>query len=293
MILHDGVNYERTKFQQSLTSSRITLDGTNAWIGHSLGKVVDSTDHRVCFREVVEGVPASYVNFVFVAVIDVVATYADAGWHGSENDLGKVPEILLLDSSRIRALNAHFVKDVLSAIIMTTVVTTFEQTLPRLFDGAAFLNSVAAIQEILLQTPPTPGAPQQAIELVVQATPPTHQDSLRAMLIKNVKSTSAVYPVMSKVSSYAWYHFSRGGAVPASVRFPDCAKFLFPAMKKNAESLAAFVILNNKVHVMRYNSIITAAAKTIVDTRARNEQINAIVLEGDKAVENDGSAASG
>jgi hypothetical protein len=132
---------------------------------------------------------------------------------------------------------------------------------------------MATMQQVVLNHAPKPSAPQRTIALVLKAAadvlPPAYTDSLRVMLDKNVKTSSMVFPVMSKIVRNAWYHLARGDALPAHVRFPECAMFLFPTMEKNARSLAAIVTLNNTVHVERYNAIITAAVKTIVETNAR------------------------
>jgi hypothetical protein len=287
------VNYERRHFRLKIVSNKITIVGTTAWIEKSLARVADFADYRVCFREIIEGVPAAYLNLSYVSVLDVVEFYGGAEWHGKGTDLGKVPETLLLDSSRIRVLNAFFLTDVLTAIVMMTAELKCRQVLGI---GPVLLPCIANIQRIILENPPRPGAPEQIIEMVIHASATllslTHQASLRAILVKNVMPTSGVYSVMSKVMRNAWYHYARRENVPSHVGFPECARFLMPVIQKHASSLAKVVELNLKVHVERYNAIITATATTIVATRAQNERINAAVLEGDRAVENDGSEGS-
>jgi hypothetical protein len=114
-----GNNYERHKFALKLAAGTITLAATATWLGESLGRVSESTDYRVCFRDIVEGVPAAYVDLINVAVIDLVANH------------GTIPETLLLDSNRIKALNSHLNTDVVSAVIITTVELLYR----RLFEG--------------------------------------------------------------------------------------------------------------------------------------------------------------
>jgi hypothetical protein len=82
------------------------------------------------------------------------------------------------------------------------------------------------------------------------------------MLDKNVKNTSGVYRAMIKVFRRVWFNLVMNQDRNAC-KVPGCTKMLLPEVEKHSSSLVAVSRLNKRVHVTRYNDLITKAAALI------------------------------
>ena len=81
------------------------------------------------------------------------------------------------------------------------------------------------------------------------------------MLDKNVQKTSTVYLTMTKIIKRVWFDVITNKHLPTTCQLPRAAKSLLPEIKKHTSGLRGIIYLNLRVHGVRYNQCILAAAR--------------------------------
>mmetsp|Transcript_23312 Transcript_23312/g.58437 ORF Transcript_23312/g.58437 Transcript_23312/m.58437 type:complete len:1029 (+) Transcript_23312:225-3311(+) len=259
VIREHGVEYEKSHFVKKLDKGTVTLDRTKTWIAHTLSELVDKKDPRVAVQDLAQGKPEDFEVVLYIAMVDLIADYPN--WGGvlrGQGDEDVVPETMMLDLLRIKALNMHFHTDVVSSVIL---VTTEVECREQIQDLAVRAKLFKEVQDIVIKNPPKPNAPRVTIRLVMNALQGhVDQAKLETILDKNVKRSSAVHAAMKKIFKKVWYHLIKDKEVHPSCNVPECARPLLAEVSKHASSLAAVALHNKKVHVTRYNPIIIKAA---------------------------------
>jgi hypothetical protein len=214
---------------------------------------VRNQDSRL--TKLIQGNPEEVEAVLYTSVVQLIAHFAHWGL--------SLPETMILDELRLKALSAYFHVDVVSSIIL---VTTTQKLREFVEDASERKRLVESVRDIVLEKPPKPTAPRHTINLLVDdlgnTLAPEHLAHVRAILEKNVKKKSAVYASMIKLFRSVWVHIllHPDKDLPASI-VPDCVRFLLPGAKKRLEILSRIVRLNKSVHTHRYNDIIITAAK--------------------------------
>lgn len=154
MIRQHGVEYAQSHFQRKLDAKTITLDRTQNWIAHTVTQLQQQKDPLLDIGDVA----ALYRGVVRVSIVDLVIRWpanggrvdanvggSPAGSGGSGQRVGDggmarddvrggskgpvrrkegeedLPETMMLDRLRVKALSVHFHSDVIAAIILTQV----------------------------------------------------------------------------------------------------------------------------------------------------------------------------
>jgi len=265
VIREHGVEYEKSHFVKKLEKNLITLDRTKLWVTHTLCDIVLTSDPRVVVADLPKGKPEDFEVVLYIAMVNLIADYPN--WGGlqrgaSEEDL--VPETMMLDLLRIKALNMHFHTDVVSSVIL---VTAEAQCLLNIKDASLRSDLFKAVQDVVVKNPPKPNNPRVTIRLAMnvlqRGMTQTMLDACQNLMEKNVKKSSAVHNAMTKIFKRVWYHLVKDKTVPATCNVPECAKPLLVEVAKHTGSLAAVALHNKKVHVTRYNDIIKTAGDAI------------------------------
>lgn len=281
VIQDHGITYEKTQFQKHLDSGSRTLEATRLWLAH----------HRRQ-RQAPDGCS---VQFVASAIVDLVVQYPHwGGVQRSRADFDKIPETLLLDLLRIKALNAHFHTDVMCIVATLTVASwsSEQQQLMAIPPGAA--GRVAAI---LRESPPKPLNPAESLRNVraklVEEEEGVSEEAAAAaceLIAKHLRRSHAVYAAMVstggaklcfallhrltcayvcaqvKVLQKYWTsvlveglrNTSEEPAVPVPPSIPEAARTLLHDSKVHAMELVPVANVNIKVHAERYREIMLA-----------------------------------
>jgi hypothetical protein len=197
-----------------------------------------------------------YEVIYYVAIVTLV----------SGEEVGNVPETMLLDTERLVVLNTQFHSHVVSAIILTACSRAI-----YLEPGWGTLGwtgkVMETVQQLVMEYPPHPTTPQKTVGLVmeelVRQVPAEYvvrvQTALQPLLDVNLQTTSMVYQAMVKSYKRVWYHVIR--SLPAERNIPQCAMLLLPGLMENATNLTALALLSINVHTQRYNDIISDVVK--------------------------------
>ena len=268
VVRDHGVQYERTHFEKKLAAGTITLQHTQKWVKYTVERLVRTKDARVPIERLKAG--HGYDTVFHVAMTDLVVEFPH--WGGTPRGIGRqeeIPETLLLDSLRIKALNAHFHTDVTSAVMLATV----EQAMRRCIqDPTVRMDVCKTVAEMVASKPPKPHEPSGAIEMVMAELTghisPVDMGMVRTLLQKHVQKSHLVYLHMVKNFKNHWYEILRrsalnpGSAVSANcVRVPDMAKRVVLDTEKHAMNLSLIAMLNKKVHSRYYDTMIADAVK--------------------------------
>lgn len=130
VIRQHGVEYEKSHFAKKLASGAIGMDRTIKWIRHTSEhlqqlqnkSLVDITRPKQTASLVPLDLSAKYESIMILAQVDLLADFPN--WGGERREgarKNEVPETMMLDLLRIKALGALFHTEVLSAIIMTQI----------------------------------------------------------------------------------------------------------------------------------------------------------------------------
>lgn len=271
VIREHGVEYEKSHFVRKLDKGTITLKHTKTWIAHTLAELVATKDARVQVADLAEGKPEDFEVVLYVAMVNLIADYPN--WGGvlrGQGDKDVVPETMILDLMRIKALNMHFHTDVVSSVILATVEMQCREHIKDVHLRAEVFK---AVQDVVVKNPPKPNSPRVTIRIVMEtlkrAMTKPMLDACQMMLDKNVKRSSAVHAAMTKIFKKVWYHLIKDKDIPASCNVPECARPLLVEVQKHSASLSVVVLHNKKVHVTRYNPIIKAAGDEISKSVAK------------------------
>lgn len=127
-IRQHGIEYAKTCFAKKLASGAITMKFTDKWIRHTVEQLLRGEKSSVVDLSVIkpDSVPANlsalYEATVRNGIVDLVVEYPN--WGGEKRGRGRedeIPETLMLDLLRVKALNVHFHTDVVSSVILTQV----------------------------------------------------------------------------------------------------------------------------------------------------------------------------
>jgi hypothetical protein len=129
-IRQRGVNYEISHFDEKIDKGTITMERTNKWIKHTVEQLLQHKDPVVNIKCMLNSETRSqrsimgetFEMVVHDALVSLVTEYPN--WGGEKRGKDKedeLPETMMLDLLRVKALNVHFHTDVVSAIILTQV----------------------------------------------------------------------------------------------------------------------------------------------------------------------------
>mmetsp|Transcript_6055 Transcript_6055/g.14576 ORF Transcript_6055/g.14576 Transcript_6055/m.14576 type:complete len:1063 (-) Transcript_6055:927-4115(-) len=261
VIREHGVEYEKSHFVKKLDKGTIGLDRTRQWIKHTVAELQTARDARVSVQDLAKGRPEDFEVVLYVAMVNLIADYPN--WGGvlrGKSDEDLVPETMMLDLLRIKALNMHFHTDVVSSVIL---VTTELQCREEISDATVRADIFRQVQDIVVNNPPKPNSPRVTIKLVMAALAKAMDkptlDACQTMLEKNVKRASPVHNAMTKIFKKVWYYLIKDRDAEPPCKVPDCARPLLTEVRKHSASLATVALHNKKVHVTRYNPIIKAS----------------------------------
>ena len=169
VIREHGVEYERNHFNRKLANGSVTLELTVKWIRHTMQHIVHSNDQRVSLANLQEGSHSAYEHFLQIAMVSLVAEYPHWGGEQRSDSLSTgqlVPETLLNDLIRVKALNAHFHTDVLCAAILITVES---EVRARMLDGIMRSQLLKTVSDTVMSMLPRPGDATHCIKAVTGA----------------------------------------------------------------------------------------------------------------------------
>jgi hypothetical protein len=197
VIREHGIEYERCHFQRKLGTEKVGLTLTEEWIRHTVSRVIDTNDARVSREGLVAGTHRDYEAVLHVGMSELVAEYPHWGEPEHKSTEDAVPETLGLDALRIRALNAHFHADVLSAVILVTADQVVKQ---RVRDAATRAQVLCSVSEAVMGRPPKPHNARYTVDAVMNVLVGAilEQDlaGVRGLIEKHVNRTHAVYAYM-------------------------------------------------------------------------------------------------
>jgi hypothetical protein len=128
VIRQHGVDYEKSHFAKKMANGTITMARTDRWIRHTVEQLLLQGDRAPvelrggAIPQQLADLPARYEGVAHAALVDLVADYPN--WGGEKRGKARedeLPETMMLDLLRVKALNVHFHTDVVSAIILTQV----------------------------------------------------------------------------------------------------------------------------------------------------------------------------
>ena len=195
VIREHGVEYERSHFRKKLLNGSITLERTEKWIKHTLQHIVETRDQRVSLANLRGGSHGDFERVFQIAMVSLVVEYPH--WGGekrSKTNADQVPETLLNDLLRIKALNAHFHTDVTSAAILITVD---QEVKARMRDGIVRSQLLKTVSDTVVNKPPKPHDSTYTIKAVMEELG-AHLEAddvrtIKTMVEKHVKRTHPVY----------------------------------------------------------------------------------------------------
>jgi hypothetical protein len=252
-LMQDGVSFLSNLFTEQLLSGSITLCNTRSWLQSSLINAYVTNDIRLDTRGMLDGLNEAYVNFLYIAFVDVVVI-----------NVSDFPELIELDALRINSLASRFHTDVISCIIVASV----EEMSKHVCSEMAYFQLISDIQGIVLNNPPMRGMPSDTIRLVLQRVAHTLCDQnvqgIEHVIHKHLSKTSTIYRPISKILRDTWYYLTKGMLIPASCNLPPCARFLVPRIRNNTKMLKDIVDLNRHIHVTYYNTIIRQVTASVI-----------------------------
>jgi hypothetical protein len=112
-----GIEYLKKRFTDKVTNGTITMQHTEKWITHTVEQVLQQNNPVVDLNGIASSqniidLLAKFKGVMHAAFINLIAEY-------SNNT--EIPGTMMLELVRVKALNACFHTDVLSAIILTQV----------------------------------------------------------------------------------------------------------------------------------------------------------------------------
>jgi hypothetical protein len=268
VIRDHGIQYERTHFEKKLAAGAITLQHTQQWVKYTVDKLMRINDPKVGVANLRIG--KDYQGVLHTAMIDLVVEFPH--WGGTPRGLDRqeeIPETLLLDSLRVKALNAHFHTDVMCAVMLVTVDHETRRCIP---DAATRTQVCSHISALVFSKPPKPHDPTDAISMIVSELTPhigMHNASVvRSMLEKHVQKSNLVYLHMVKSFKNHWFDMLKKSALTPGcpvnadvIRLPGIASRVVKETGKHALDLSLIVMLNRKVHCKYYDAMIAQAVK--------------------------------
>ena len=263
-IMHGGVEFLREQFQKEYGGKVLTR--TNAWISHTIRELVEKKDTRVGVQDLVRGDPHAFEKVLYIAMVSLVVEYPN--WGGTTRSVDQedqIPETTMLDLLRVKALNVYFHIDVVSILIISTV----KERLCGLVDDAEVRNQlVSAVQDVVKENPPNHAKPDRTVNLVIKSLDDKVDadglDKVKTALADNVRKDSPAYADMVNTLKRAWYDLIKNFSLSEECRIPDAADVIILASQKRLLEFQKMVLIDKKVHVDRYNGIITKAVQAIV-----------------------------
>jgi hypothetical protein len=202
VIRDHGVEYERSHFKKKLDAGKITLEHTERWMQHTVDYVINSNDSRVSREKLISGADKDFESVLFIAMTDLIADYPH--WGGEQRGKDKedqLPETMLLDLLRIKALNAHFHTDIVSTIILITVD---QEIKCRMRDGIVRSQLLKSVSNAVLRTPPKPNNAKFTIKAVwdelINHLAEAEANTIQNLIEKHIKRTHPVYTHMVRCS---------------------------------------------------------------------------------------------
>lgn len=263
VINEHGVSYLRNKFDKKLADQVFTLECTNAWISHAFNQHARGPTPRVHEEDLSKGNAQAFERLLDLAMVDLVAEYPH--WGGTTRDAaheGEIPETMLLDLLRVRALNTHFHADVVSSVILATVE---EKLRDLVCDDKTRAGLVKAAQDVVLKNVPNPGKLVRTIDLVMADLRSRIDDGalaeIKITLLENVKKDSSKYADMVNVFKRAWYDLITIFKLSGQYMVPDAAIAVIVASQARLTEFKKMVMVNRRVHVGTYNKVIAKAVK--------------------------------
>ena len=214
VIRDHGIEYERSHFKKKLEAGKITLARTEAWIKDTVSRVVAGSDPRVSLQGLVSGTHADYEAVLHIAMTDLVTTGPVSFLREGSSVISRegssmeetVPETMLLDVVRIKALNARFLTDVVSAVIIITVDQWVKQ---HVRDVGARLQLVKSVSDAVVNVPPrthinSKHAINAAMDVLVGRVSEQDLENVKVLVEKHVDPTHLVYMYMVSCDSCVW-----------------------------------------------------------------------------------------
>ena len=268
-IREHGIDYEKSHFNKKLDKKMITLDRTKTWIAHTVLKITQNNDMRAPLEDLVNGKSEAFENVLYIGMVELVGDYPH--WRGSTCDADQqdlIPETIMLDLLRVKALNTHFHTDVVSSTILVTVESKLRE---NVMDFHALSKLLGAVQGVVMRNPPKQSPPTHTLKLVMHeladAMPANQLLALQSLMQRNIAKTSPVYSSMSKIMKKVWFYIVKDHKIEAlqlaSCGLPGCALCLVKEVETHTLCLSLVATLNRKVHVTRYNEIITSAVRMV------------------------------
>lgn len=257
VIQQHGIEYEKSHIAKKLDSGAITMERTEAWLAYEVEALLAQQRRAVVdLRSLDIDVSDKYRAVIRMGLVDLVADYPN--WGGvkrgkaQEDDL---PESLMLDLLRVKALRAHILIDATSAVILTQVE---QECKNRVRDAAARAKILKAATDIVLKDPPRLSQVQTTIDAVMEQIEPHMADAdrtvTRALLVKHVAPAHPVFVHVLKQFRLAWYHVLAGSEY--TMKIPESAQCMHKVTIKHAKFLRVVSVLNLAVHTNRYNEML-------------------------------------
>lgn len=270
-IREHGIDFEKSHFNKKMDKKMITLDRTKAWIAHTVLELTQSNDTRAPLADLVKGKAEVFEVVLYTGIVNLVAGYPQWGGatHNAEQE-DLIPETMLLDLLRVKALNTHFHTDVVSSTILVTVESKLRE---KVRDVGVRIKLLGAVQDVVMRNPPNTSPPTKTIKMVmgelggINGLAVDQLLALQNVLERNIAKTSPVYKSMSKIMKKVWFYIVKDHKIePSQVissGLPGCAHCLVEEVERHTLCLSLVATLNRKVHVTRYNEIIASAVRIV------------------------------
>jgi T-complex protein 11 len=262
VIKDNGVDYERDHFDQKLLLGTVELTRTRKWLRSTIELEIGTQRLSIFDLTVRDSAKsASYVNILNAGVVALITD-------PSPLDIATCPETLLLDVTRLAAMQSAFRHLVLVASVMVIVYQRFGELRER--NTSSIIHSIA--YRIMTNKTVT-GNISSIVDTVMltleECTTMSDRDrgGLRDVLMKGAESNRPVPNLMASRLRNVLLRGLDGGATTETV-FKDCQIpraiiSLIPHVSDVVNRLRKVVNLNAKVHATRYNEIIAEEATDI------------------------------
>lgn len=198
VIRQHGVEYERSHFARKMASGAITMERTTKWISHTIKGLLESPSPCVVVplppltSSQAATLGETYSQLINLAAVELVVDYPNWGGEarsGAAEDM--IPETMMLDLLRVKALNAHFHHDVVCAIILVQVDGAIGAGVcgrDKIVEGVA-----AALKELPPRSSNYKRIVEVAMDNVSQHLSKADESLLRALIVKHMERSHPVY----------------------------------------------------------------------------------------------------
>lgn len=255
-IREHGVEYEKSRFQQALDGKEVTMDGVNVWINATLKEAEGFQAASAPFKveDVKAGGAIAYEKVVKYGIVRLVTKFrADSGI--------ELPATMLMDRIRIVSLHNFFRMDVLCATALTSAMVWINQ---RGYDLEKNRELLGFVQNVAVTSPPrnhfglTAFAKRISNAISYCVTEEADLQQLVDKIEMDCALDAPLYKALFSSMRDVWFALlDKQDTDVVSRRLPMAARVIVDMIDKKMDTFRKMVRLNLRVHVDRYNGIVS------------------------------------